>query len=179
MKEETSDRALASRAHLRGAYLSALFYRFILSPVIFFFSFFFLQGHWQFTVLFLQQNNGGIKPHECWKKKANGQMLPCKREKKSTSHKLRFPVLLSELWDWTVLSCSVELSSFCVDFMNLFLFYVLCCFFLSFFVEKEKRKKKALYLAHTRLKWILSQESQGSRVPTPRHFNVHFYVWWV
>ena len=31
----------------------------------------------------------------------------------------------------------------------------------------------AHYLAHTK-KWILSQEGQGSRVPTPRHFNVRF-----
>lgn len=179
MKEETSDRALASRAHLRGAYLSALFYRFILSPVIFFFSFFSCKATDSLQFYFFSKTTEESNHTNVGKRKQTDKCFHVKEKKKSTSHKLRFPVLLSELWDWTVLSCSVELSSFCVDFMNLFLFYVLCCFFLSFFVEKEKRKKKALYLAHTRLKWILSQESQGSRVPTPRHFNVHFYVWWV
>lgn len=40
--------------------------------------------------------------------------------------------------------------------------------------EKKKRHNCSLSCTHTK-KWILSQEGQGSRVPTPRHFNVHFY----
>lgn len=53
------------------------------------------------------------------------------------------------------------------------------CFMLIIYIfplQKNKRTKKKdiIALAHTK-KWILSQEGQGSRVPTPRHFNVHFY----
>lgn len=60
------------------------------------------------------------------------------------------------------------------------------CFFLIIYIfplykkmrkiqEKKKRRHNcSLSCTHTK-KWILSQEGQGSRVPTPRHFNVHFY----
>lgn len=61
--------------------------------------------------------------------------------------------------------------------------YVLCWSYIFFPLYKKKQKKKirkkkrhncSLSCTHTK-KWILSQEGQGSRVPTPRHFNVHFY----
>lgn len=76
---------------------------------------------------------------------------------------------------------------FCLTFsvsvlMLIFMDYLKpVCFMLIIYIfplykkkRKEKRHNCSLSCTHT-IKWILSQEGQGSRVPTPRHFNVHFY----
>lgn len=110
MKDETSDWALASRAHFRGAYLFGLL-AFVLFSLMLSFGFcsnFFLQGHWQFTkhLGFFSGvhkenpcNVKGVKPWECWKKKkkTKGQMLPLKKKiLKKVQHftEWRFIVLL-------------------------------------------------------------------------------------
>lgn len=41
-------------------------------------------------------------------------------------------------------------------------------------MNEKKKRKCSLSCTHIK-KWILSQEGQGSRVPTPRHFNVLFF----
>lgn len=56
-----------------------------------------------------------------------------------------------------------EACLFYVDYKYIFLLY------------KKTEKRYYCSLSCTHKKWILSQEGQGSRVPTPRHFNVRFY----
>lgn len=150
----------------------------------------FLQGHWQFTnilfyfiFLFLEfkkisnakeLNHGNVGK----KTKDKGHMLPFFfKVQHNTSQN---EDLLCYFQNSGIEQCCfVVFNLLCFVLMliswTIWSLYVLCWLYIfSFIKKKKKRRNCSLSCTHTK-KWILSQEGQGSRVPTPRHFNVHFY----
>lgn len=111
-----------------------------------------------------------VKPWECLKRK--GQMLPIF---KCNNWLHRMKIYRATLTNSGIEQCCLvvwPLFRVDVDFMDCLKFCWLNRFF--FLYIKKRKEKSSLCCTHTK-KWISSQEGQGSRVPTPRHFNVHFY----
>lgn len=124
VNDKTSDWALASRAHFRGAYLFGLLafvlFSHMFTSLMLSFDFFParpLTVYKHFVFFWSSEKKKKkksatqkeSKPWECWKKKkkrTNASIFLKKKVQHNTSER-RYIVLLSELWDWTVLSCSV------------------------------------------------------------------------
>lgn len=111
------------------------------------------------------------------KRKKKGQMLPIF---KCNNWLHRMKIYRATLTNSGIEQCCLVVWPFFffwfrvdVDFMDYLKFCWLNRIFFSFILKKRK-EKSSLCCTHTK-KWISSQEGQGSRVPTPRHFNVHFY----
>lgn len=117
------------------------------------------------------RNTNELNHGNVWKKK--GQMLPIF---KCNNWLHRMKIYRATLTNSGIEQCCLvvwpSLFRVDVDFMNYLKFCWLNRFF--FLYIKKKKEKRSLCCTHTK-KWISSQEGQGSRVPTPRHFNVHFY----
>lgn len=114
--------------------------------------------------------------------KKKGQMLPFLR-KSATLHRMK--ILLCYFQNSGIEQCCLVMFNLLYSVLMLFMDYLKpVCFMLIIYIffllykknrkEDKKRHNCSLSCTHTK-KWILSQEGQGSRVPTPRHFNVHFY----
>lgn len=96
MKDTTSDWALVSRAHFRGAYLFGLL-AFVLFSHMFsslMSSFLFLQGHWQFTnflfcLEFKKINTKELNHGNVGKMKDYGHMLPFFFKCNATLHRMK------------------------------------------------------------------------------------------
>lgn len=109
-------------------------------------------------------------------------MLPFLR-KSATLHRMK--ILLCYFQNSGIEQCCLVMFNLLYSVLMLFMDYLKpVCFMLIIYIffllykknrkEDKKRHNCSLSCTHTK-KWILSQEGQGSRVPTPRHFNVHFY----
>lgn len=196
VKDMTSDRALASRAHSEVPTFLFLFYfsGFVSFRSVFsqFTHLFFCKATDSLQFLFwsseTNQQNKGMKPCGETKKKIKkrfkkkGQMLPFLR-KSATLHRMK--ILLCYFQNSGIEQCCLVMFNLLYSVLMLFMDYLKpVCFMLIIYIffllykknrkEDKKRHNCSLSCTHTK-KWILSQEGQGSRVPTPRHFNVHFY----
>lgn len=162
-------------------------------------SFVFLQGHWQFTnTLFFsgvqkkkkkkisnakELNHGNVGKRRKRKKKDKCFHFWKKKVQHNTSQN---EDLLCYFQNSGIERCCLVLFNLLCSVLRLISWtiwslYVLCWLYIFFLYIKTTKKRKekkrhncSLSCTHTK-KWILSQEGQGSRVPTPRHFNVHFY----
>lgn len=80
--------------------------------------------------------------------------------------KWRF-MLLSELWDWSVL-CHISIFHFSFGCRQIF--FCMCWFVIVFLLSNA-----VCSISCTLIKmWILSQEGQGSRIPTPSFLPLMF-----
>lgn len=154
VKDETSDWALASRAHFRGAYLFGLL-AFVLFSLMFeslMSSFVFpfarpLTVYKHFVFFWSsekkKQQHKRINPWECWiKKKKMLPFLSINKKKSATQHFNRMKIYCATFrtlgLNSVVLFCLTLLISW-----TIWSLYVLCWLYIYFFLYiKKKRKEK-------------------------------------